>query len=211
MSTQYILALDSETGGLNPKNSDMLTFYATILDSDLKIVDEIDLKLKPDGRLPVAEAGALRVNGIDIQRHLEDPETITYSQARERFVSFIKKYHKKTGRYNNIRPLGQNVDFDLSFIWEYLLDRDSWGELIHYSKIDTKLCVDFLKDSEWLPPELGSLGSVVSFFNIPMGKAHTAKYDTLATVEVYKKLLEMMKSKKEGGQSQDLIALLESE
>jgi hypothetical protein len=62
-----------------------------------------------------------------------------------------------------------------------------------------------------LPFELGTLVSVVKHFQIPMGTAHTAKADTLATVEVYKKLLELMASKKEGGQNLDLISLLEAE
>jgi DNA polymerase III epsilon subunit-like protein len=63
-----------------------------------------------------------------------------------------------------------------------------------------------------MPPELGTLASVVKYFGIPTGHLHNAKVDTLATVEVYKKMIELMHSKKEsGGQSVDLISMLESE
>lgn len=208
---QYYLAFDSETGGLNPKTADMLTLYMAILDEELKVVDEIDLKLKPDNRLPVAEAGALRVNGIDIQKHLADPATITYSEARVKVVTFVKKYLQKKGRYSNIRPFGQNITFDIDFVNEHVVPKDEWDSMIHYAKVDTKVVVDFLKDCGWFPKDLGSLGSVVDYLQVPRRAAHNAKEDTLMCVDVYKKILEIMKSKKEGGQQQDLISLLEAE
>lgn len=211
MSQQFILALDTETGGLDHDTADVLTIYMAMVDESFKIVDELDLKLKPDGRLPVAEAGALRVNRIDLQKHVNDPETLTYSQAREKMIEFFRKYLRKNGRYSNITPLGQNVDFDLGFIWKHLMPKKEWNSWIHYGKIDTKQIVDFLKHSKWFPKELGSLGSVVEYLGLPMRQAHGAREDTLMTLDVYKRILEIMDSKKEGGQTQDLIALLEAE
>lgn len=208
---KYYLAFDCETGGLNHKTSDLLTLYMAILNEDLQIVDEIDLRLKPDGRLPVAEAGALRANGIDVQKHLADPNTITYAEAKKLTVELIKKYLKKKGRYSNIRPLGQNVGFDIDYVNEHVIPKDEWDSMIHYAKIDTKLIVDFLKDAGWFPSDLGSLGSIVDYLQVPKRAAHNAKEDTLMCIDVYKKLLDIMKSKKEGGTSQDLISLLEAE
>jgi len=207
----YYFAFDTETGGLLPKEADILTFYGAILDEDFKLIDEINLKLKPDGRLPQAHADALRVNGINLQEHLADPETITYSDAKVKIVTLLKKYLKKRGRYSNIRPLGQNVQFDLEFTWEHIIPRAEWDSIVHYGKIDTKLIVDFLKDSGWFPRDLGSLGSVVDYLQIAKRNAHNAKEDTLMTVDVYKKLVEIMKSKKENSGGQDLISLLEAE
>ena len=183
-----------------------------IIDQNLKLLEELDLKLKPDGgRLPIAEEGALKVNGIDLRKHLEDPETITYSEAKTKIVAVLKKYLKKNGRHSNIRGMGYNYDFDESFINEYLIPTDEWNSLINYNSVDPKIVVNFLKDANWLPQELGSLVSVVKYFNIPMGTAHTAKADTLAMVEAYKKLLELMASRKDGGTSLDLLSLLEAE
>lgn len=209
--SQIYAAFDTETGGLNPKSSDVLTFYMAILDADFKLLDEIDLKLKPNGRLPIAEAGALKVNKIDIQAHLADPNTISYSDAKVKIIALLRKYLKKNGRYSNIRPLGQNVQFDLDFTWEHIISRDEWESIVHYAKIDTKLIVDFLKDSGWFPRDLGSLGTVVDYLSIPKRAAHNAKEDTLMCVDVYKKLVDMMKAKKENSGAQDLISLLEAE
>jgi DNA polymerase III epsilon subunit-like protein len=58
---------------------------------------------------------------------------------------------------------------------------------------------------------LGSLSTVVEYLGIPKRPAHNAKEDTLMTVDVYKKWLDIMKSKKDAGNSQDLISLLEAE
>lgn len=209
--SQYLLAFDSETGGLNPKLADILTLYMAIVDEEYKVLDEINLKLKPDSGLPRADAGALRVNGINIQNHLADPTTVTYSEAKKAIVSFLRKHLQKKGRYSNLRPFGQNIQFDIDFVQEHLIPKDEWDSIVHYGKVDTKQCVDFLKDAGWFPKDLGSLGSVVEYLQLPKRDAHNAKEDTLMTIDVYKKIMEIMKSKKENGSQQDLISLLEAE
>lgn len=208
--SQYFAAFDSETGGLDPDQVDMLTFYMAIIDQDLNVLDEVDLKLKPDGRLPIAEAQALAVNKIDIRKHLEDPNTVTYSQGKEKLKAMLAKYSKKVGRTLNIKPLGYNVPFDEGFTFKHLMPRAEWMKFMHYKRVDVMERVDFLKECDWFPSEIGSLGTVVDYLQIPKRAAHNAKEDTLMTIDVYKKLLEIMKSKKEGGQNQiDLISLLE--
>lgn len=207
----YLILHDKETGDLDPKLGDVLTAYYGVVELDtFKIVEELELKLKPDDRLPRANPEALRVNGIDLRLHLEDPATITYSQARPLIENLLKKY-REPGRYSNLRLFGHNVDFDKDFEFEHLTPRHVWEKLVHYVTADTKRAADFLKDCGWLPKNIGTLLSLVEFFNIPKRQAHSAKDDCLMTLEVYKKLLEMMRAKKEGGASQDLIALLEAE
>lgn len=211
--SQLYVPLDTETGGLDPKTSDLLTIYISVVDENFQILDELDLKLKPDGdRLPVTEAGAMRVNGIDLQKHLADSSTLTYSQAKEKIQEMLKKHLKKNGRYSNLVPLGHNIPFDLNFIWQHLMSKEEWEKFCHYRNIDTNPIIWLLKDSGWFPRDLGNLGSVVDFLSLPKRNAHTAKDDVLMTVDVYKKLLEIMKSKKESsGGTQDLISLLEAE
>lgn len=209
---KFFMAFDSETGGFIPSEADLLTFYAGIFDDEYKLVDEVYLKLKPnDGRLPVAEAQALKVNGINIKAHLEDPETITYAEGKVKLITLLKKYLQKTGRYSNIRPLGYNVPFDVKWAQYHLLPMPEWEAILHYKHIDVMQNVDFLKDAGWFPQDLGSLGTVVDYLQLPKRNAHNAKEDTLMTVDVHKKIIEIMNSKKEGGQAQDLITLLEAE
>ncbi len=211
--SKYLLAFDTETGNLSPKQGDLITAFFAILDEDLKIVEELDMKLKPnDGRLPLADSGALKVNGINIQQHIEDPETITYAEGQKKLIDLIKKYLKKTGRYSNIRPFGYNIlGFDIAWVQEYLLPQEEWIKLVHYKAVDVMQAVDFLKECQWFPSTLGSLGSVSDYFQLPKRNAHNAREDVLMTIDVHKKLLEMMNSKKEESSKVDLISLLESE
>ena len=209
--SQFFAPFDSETGGLNPDKADLLTFYMCIMDEDFKMQEELYLKLKPDNGLPIVEAQALRVNGIDLKAHLEDPETITYSEGRKKLETMLKRYSKKVGRSLNIRPLGYNVPFDEQWTWKHLLPKERWLELMHYKRVDVMERVDFLKETGWFPKDLGSLGTVVDYLQLPKRMAHNCREDTLMTVDVYRKLLDIMKSKKEGGQPQDLISLLETE
>lgn len=209
--SQLYVPFDCETGGLAPKDADLLTLYIAVMDEDFKILEELNLKLKPNSGLPRADAGALRVNKIDLQAHMADPETITYAEAKEKIVAMLKRHLKKTGRYSNLRPLGYNVSFDIDFVQEHILPASEWNAILHYGKIDPKGYTEFFKDAGWWPRDLGTLVSVVEFLGIPMRGAHNAKEDTLMTVEVYKKMLDLMRSKKENGSSQDLISLLEAE
>jgi DNA polymerase III epsilon subunit-like protein len=205
-------AQDTETGGLIPANADLLTCYIGMFDEDFKLLEELDLKLKPDnGRLPIAEAGALKVNGIDLKKHMEDPTTITYAEGRIKVMDMYKRHLKKNGRYSNLLPMAYNYDFDCKWIQYHLLSEADWQSLLHYGKIDPKMCVDFLKSCGWLPKELGSLVSAAEYFKVTKRNAHTAKDDTFMMVDVYKAILALMKAKKDGGASQDIISILEAE
>lgn len=211
MSNVFV-CLDSETGGLIPSAADLLTLYIGMFDENFKLLEELDLKLKPnDGRLPIAEAGALRVNGINIREHLENPETVTYAEANKKISEMLKRHLQKKGRYSNLIPMAYNYDFDCKWVQHHVLPESEWNSLLHYGKIDPKMCVDFLKNCGWFPPDLGTLVSAVEYFQIPKRNAHSAKDDTLMMVDVYKAILNLMRSKKEGGQVQDLISLLETE
>lgn len=209
----YYAPFDSETGGFDAQEVDMLTFYMGIFDEDFKKVDELYLRLKPDdGRIPVAHADALRVNGIDLHYHLQDSGTVTYSEGREQLAAMLKKYHKREGRFNNIRPMGYNVPFDEKFTFKHLMPFSEWEKFMHYKRIDVMERVDFLKECGWFPHDLGSLETVNTYLQLPKRNAHDAKEDTMMCVDVYLKLLEIMRAKKENSASQnDIISMLEAE
>jgi|GEM_PF-2568645 len=210
---KYFIAFDSETGGLDPQKADILTAYFCVLDESFNLVDEIDLKLKPDGGVPpVTEEGAMRVNGIDLASHMADPTTVTYPEAKAQIVTFLKKYHKKTGRYNNLIPLGQNVQFDIDWIQHHILGKEGWDSLFHYTKMDTKFISDFFKLCSWFPKEIGGLESMVDYLGLQRRAAHNAKEDTLMCVDVFKKMIQIMQDKKENSSqmSENLLELIES-
>lgn len=206
------LAFDLETGGLDPNKADLLTGYFAMLDEDFKILEDLSLYLKPEGRLPIVESGAMAKNGIDIQKHLESPNTVTYAEGGKRLTAMVKRHLKKRGKYSNIIPFGYNIsDFDIKWAKHYLIDSDTWNSMIHYRCLDVMSEVDVLKRHGWLPPFCGPLSSMVDFFGVPKGEAHVAKDDIIMTIGVFKKFRELMDSKKNGGNTKDLISLLESE
>lgn len=212
MSQKYLI-FDSETGGLNENEEDLLTWYGAILDENFKVIDELDLKLKPDGgRLPIANPGALKVNGIDLQKHIADPNTVEYSVGKAKLLELINKHLKKRGRFSNITPMGYNVPFDVRWTQKHLLPQNEWEKLLHYKICDVMQNIDFLKMIGWVPSDLGSLTEVVDYFGIPKRDAHNAREDTLMTLDVHLKVLEFMESRKGSSQeSTDLISLLEAE
>lgn len=210
--SNFYLAFDVESGGLKPTKADLLTAYFAILDEDFKILEELPLQFKPnENRLPIVESGAMAVNGIDLEKHLTDPNTVTYSEGSKKLTALIKKYLKKRGRYSNILAMGYNVMFDIKWVQHYLIPEDDWDSMVHYKALDVMQDVDVLKRHGWLPPTCGNLKSMVEYFNIPMGEAHVAKDDIIMTINVYRSLHELMESKKNGGSNADLIGLLEAE
>lgn len=211
MSAIYI-GYDLETGDLYPQDGDLLTGCFLALDEDFKILEELNLKLKPEGRLPIANPKALETNKIDLKKHIEDPETITYKEGAVRLEAFLRKYLKRRGKYSNIIMMGYNIrGFDNGWLHHHLIPKKDLESIVHYKYLDVADEIDVLKRHGWLPPNLGTLGSAVEFFGIPQQTAHQAREDTLMTVNLFKKLKEFMESKKNGGNNQDLISLLESE
>lgn len=204
-----LMPFDCETGGVDPKKSDLLTAYFCITDENLNVIDELDLKLKPDSGDVRAEADALKVNGIILEEHLADPETITYSEGSKKLKEFLKKHSPKK---RGIRPAGHNIAFDIGFVTEHLISKEEWDSFCHYRVLDTTPICTFLQDIAVWPARVGSLTSIVEYLGLPMLKAHTAKDDVLMWVSAYKKIKEQFISIAKGGGSVDTldeISLLE--
>jgi hypothetical protein len=211
MSDNIKLFFDLETCDIDVKGGDILTGYFGFFDQDMKLIDELALKLKPDDRLPQAQAGALKVNKIDLAAHIVDPETITYSEGRKLLLEKIHKHLKKKGRTSNIIASGFNVRFDIKFIQHYMIDEATWNDLVHYKLHDVMDGIDFLKYHGWLPSDVGKLTKCAEYFEVAQGTAHTAKDDIFMTIAVDKKITELMNAKKSGGAVADLISQLELE
>jgi DNA polymerase III alpha subunit (gram-positive type) len=185
--SKYI-AFDNETGGINPTTT-LLTTYFAILDAKLNKIDELELFLKPNDNEPyVVEAEGLFVNKINLIEH--DKTAITFSTGGQQLVKFLKKHHV-TGEF--LTPLGHNVPFDIQGINNHLLGQKTWNQFVSYKAQDTQVIAAFMQRKGYLPMDMSmSLFSLVKYFNIDLvGDQHTSKYDTLATVEVYKSLLRL--------------------
>lgn len=194
----HYLWFDTETGGTNPKIHSLLTAYFAVCDRDLNLIDELYLQLKPSdlSKLNVTEE-AMKINGINLEEHLKDPNTVTYEEGKKIVQDFFAK-HKIKGKRRSLQPCGHNVAFDKDMVWEQMIPKEEWEKDVHYRTLDTSPICSFLKDVQILPQDVGSLTSLVDYFQIPMGEAHNARGDVLMNIQVYKAMRNLMQEKKEG-------------
>jgi hypothetical protein len=172
----------------------LLTVYFAILDESLNQIDELDLVLKPNDGLYKIEPEALTVNNINLVEH--DKVAIPYSQGGQQLVALLKK-HSKGGK-DGLIPLGHNVPFDINKVCANLLGRKTWNQYVSYRIQDTQVIGRFMQVAGWLKPdESMSLFNQAKLWGISIpGVEHTSKYDTLLTVELYKKQVEAMRRMK---------------
>lgn len=185
---------DVETGGLDLEHS-LLTLYMCVLDEDGNVIDELDLKLKPnDGKYNTTQE-AMDVNGINLEEHDKDFETLTYAEGKEKLLKFTTKH--SSGK-RSLRPAGHNIgDFDLPMIRHHLkFSKEEWNNIFHYRLLDTSPILTVMQDAGWLPEELGSQDSLVKYYGVKKLKSHIAKNDTLMWVGVYNAMVKSLRSSK---------------
>lgn len=185
-----ILAFDSETGGLDPKDSSLLTAYFEILDDNFNTIDSLDLRVKPDDNLIKANPKALEINKIDIEKH--KTEAMTYSQAALELSKFLAKHSSK---YEKLVPVAHNIDFDLGFVYEYLMGKSAWENHVSYRKLDTANLANFFALCGWIPKgQKFNLGDLAKFLEIEFdGQAHSAKADTKVMIGILKQFVTSLR------------------
>lgn len=205
--TKYI-AFDFETGGIDPSKNPILTGYFAALDKNLNILGDLELKIKPEAPFDVLEKDAMKVNGIDLEKHNNDPETLSRAEAAAKLKSFLREFRGKSR--SKPRPLGHNIAFDVNFTRQ-LLTQEEWESNVHYGIACTSVLTNILKDIGILPETVGNLESLVKYFGVQERTAHTAKDDVLMMIEVYDKMIQMLKRSIEGygGLSFDILSALE--
>ena len=189
---------DYETSGTDSKVHGIMTGYFVIYDENDNKLDELDLYLKPDHGEFVVEPEALKVTGINVEEHLADPRTVTYTEGARQLKEMLTK-HKIPKKRNHFRPCGQNIGFDERFTMDVLIPEVEWRKLVHYRTLDTLTITTFLQMLEMIPKDLGNLSSLVEYFGIPMGNAHEAKEDVRMTRDVYLAYSELLLSLKNNG------------
>jgi len=206
------LFFDCETGGLDPKQHALLTAYFGVYDDQFNLIDELDLQLKPSDLSQISvQAEAMKVTGINLEEHLNDPKTVTYEEGAKQLLALFER-NKIKGKRKSLRPHGQNIQFDINFITNQLIKPELWEKYIHHNCIDTLRILTFLQDVGFLPDSLGKLDSMVRHFNLPLGEAHNAKADVKMTVDVYmamSKMLHNMKNNNIGMTNNSLLEIIE--
>lgn len=181
------IALDTETGGVTPETS-LLTAFFAVLDENLCVVDELDLKVKPDDGNYVVTAQALAINKINLVEH--DKIAIPYKDAKTPMYKFLERNFQG----EKLIPVGHGIHFDVRRVQPTLISQGSWENFVSYRLLDTGNAAQFLRAAGVFPKDVsGSLGSLVAYFGIKSkGELHDARVDTLQTVSVLRALLNLV-------------------
>ncbi len=181
MKTHNLAFIDCETSGLDPNRHEMIELAVVLARQverqgkgpKLEIIAEKEWKIKMKN-IENAEEQALRING--------------YNEADWIFAfeldAVMKEFAKLT---EGATFVSHNLTFDYSFVSK-AFEKTGVANKMHYGKLDTiSMAVARLYDV----PQAQSLSlkALCELFKVDNKKAHTALADTLALVEVYKKMM----------------------
>ncbi len=175
---QALAFVDIETTGLDYDKGEIIelgVIIARLKDSELTVVDQIDLKITPK-HIETADPVALRINGYN------EADWIFAVSIEEALKQFVQKTEGAVF-------VAHNIVFDYGFI-DANLKRYGIEAKYHYHKLDTlALAFGVLQNND----DMGklSLRALCEKYGIENKKAHSAYADAYATYEVFKKLMNL--------------------
>ncbi len=179
MKNKKLAFLDLETTGFDTEKQEIIEIGVVIVnqkDGVLgDIVDEWEIKIQPE-KIENADAEALAINGYN---EADWMFAVNLKQAMETFAEKTK----------DCVMVAHNVAFDYSFLAKAFSTTGIENKMF-FAKIDT-ISFAFAKLHKVENAPRLSLGALCDYFGIENERAHTALADTRATVEVYRKLLEL--------------------
>jgi DNA polymerase III alpha subunit (gram-positive type) len=216
MLDMMYLGFDLETGGFEKANHTIMEAYFALWDESWNFVDELQLYLKKDDGTINGTDEAFKIIGIDPEQHLLNPNTVTYSEGREKLHEMLNK-HKQPKKRSHYRFLGQNImRFDIPFMEAqgFFTEADIKKAGISHNSLDTTCIVTWLKDINVLPDHVGSISSLIDYFELPKGTAHRAKDDVHMQKEIYVRLSNLLKKNaienlKTSAVESDLLSIIE--
>lgn len=183
-----MIALDSETTGLSPRYNKILTIGMLHIDVEkdfLKIMKRKHILVKHKDY--AIDPKALEINKINLEEHHKI--AVEPSKACSQINSFIIK-----NNLEEIPLLGHNVTFDIRFLKELFRQGNSIP-VFSYDFIDTMHVWSALKRKKVVSLNLrNSLQTLAGYFGVDYSKSHSALGDCYITANVYKKMLDLIKS-----------------
>lgn len=179
MKNKNLAFIDIETTGFNVEKHEIIEIACVIVKQNNgalgSVVEEFELKIKPE-KIADADPEALAING--------------YNEAGWMFAVSLEQAMKMLSeKTKDCIMVAHNIAFDYSFIAKAFATTNIPDQMF-YAKIDTiSFALAKLHNDQTVTRY--SLGSLCERFGIINERAHTALADTRATVEVYRKLLEL--------------------
>lgn len=186
----YVL-IDTETTGFNKEKHQLLEVGMLVI-KDLKVIDELEIKIKH--KEYTITPGAIAANKIDIVSH--DSEGIELKKACDEIISFLKQYVDVIdGKSQGLIAIGQNIDFDLGFLEQLFLSAykiKDYRDCISYRKLDI-MQLALIKNLEGkINLEKQDLDTLLNTLGIEIPEnRHRAITDCYLELEVLKKLLNL--------------------
>ena len=183
MKKHRLAFIDIETTGLDIEKHEIIELGCVLVnqmwDRDgkptFKILDELELKIKPE-RLDLADKVALKINGYN---EGDWKEALNLKDAMNIFAEKTK----------DTIMVAHNVAFDCCFLAK-AFSVTGIANKMHFHKLDT-ISIAFAKLHLNESVDRYSLQFLCDHFGIENKNAHTALSDCRATLELYKKLIQI--------------------
>lgn len=175
--------IDTETTGLDPIKNQILTIGIVIVDSNLNISYQEEIKIKQQD-WAIINQKAMEINKIDLLLH--NKSAIGELDACTSIIEILKKYD-----LINSQLYGHNVSFDITFL-KKMFERNIVNYPFDYHFNDTMVLAISLKDAGLITIDSFSLSKMCAGYGINFN-FHNALDDALASVELYKKFMGILK------------------
>lgn len=195
MKNANYIVFDCETGGLEPDKNPITQIALLTVDSEsLKEINRWETFVKPYDNLEITKA-ALDTTGLKMA-------DINSGLSKKELVNALITYFKESAP--NARPenrpvlVGHNVQFDMGFL-NYIFNTcdKSVLDFVNPTQIDTMALTKMYGKTERLKLEIAC-----AEFGIVLKNAHSAMPDVMATTDLLRQFVSMLRSsEKESGSS----------
>ena len=180
-----LLYFDVESTGLDPVKNDIIQI-AGIIEIDNVVKEEFNLKCQPHSYENISPE-ALAINKTTIE---ELKTRQTSKEMLNKLLVILDRYVFKFNKKDKFFPVGQNINFDVSFLFEFCKKCafNYIGSYLDYHKADTMDLLMVLMVNKKLPVGNIKLENACKYFDIELFDAHDAMADIRATRLLWKKL-----------------------
>lgn len=206
---EYLLAIDTETTGLDPIKHSLFEIGAVLFqvdkDNSLKSIMEKRWWVQWEDNEVELSPGAMAVNNYLDRRKIENIVRSDESNRREFYgrpddvaLDFVLWCAKQRADFIPIYLVGQNVSFDINFLNMFVAKHarvDKWSDMFSYRVRDTSTISHFLRSAGVTNFEKGSLVDLAKKYGVKLERAHTALDDARATAGIYCAMVKELRSK----------------
>lgn len=179
-----LLFLDTETGGLNPFKHSLLQVGLAAYKNGM-VIDTLEFTLAHDKYIVTEQA--MKVNGLDLKKVKEDG--LSPKEAIAKVIEFVGV------NFGKEKPIlvGHNPSID-KYMLRQLFESMNFemDDYMSHRMIDTMSLIWGLHIAGKLPIQACSSNGAFEYFGIEVKKRHNALDDCLATVELYKRLIQLL-------------------